>query len=1140
MNSRFTEYSFLSLAAKKASTYVLEQNWFADPLEVRSFFASFDSSIKEIISDLLYLDDLNYQIQKVTVPKSIAIENSKQIHKCRDLSHLPFKAQVLGTAILMALSDEWESILGDSDQYKMAILGNRLDRIEDKKSGKKVFRVGSKTVYRFWADDYSQFVSQTSNGFNRAMEGLEGKRRVCLISTDISSFYPSINLDNLIALLLRSTSVNELEKEHIKKFFSSIKLAMNSAEMHGLPQGMVASGFFANIYLTEFDQKIEQELLSSITLKAKNPKVSFYSRYVDDIRIVVTYDPTKSAPIKRVKSHPIYKAAEACLKSRSLTLSEEKTYILDLDRNGAKLTEGLLAEHMQQLSSKAYGALIPHKAEELSYNFELLFGIDSAADRKPAGGEVQRNKYKPVIDGPGVRPESRKRFAVGKFRRLYLTYKDCSEKLDLIKNRFIDEVFREWKNNPSQIRLLYYVFDLSGYQEKYISESIKFVELYPDLDENIDAKKWIPFIRSSILRTFIDRATKANTCSPSVLKLVEKCLSPKNPWYLRALAWQLLAVYRLGIKPTLHDKTRPTSSEKSVYLAYSFWRFCMAPTKSSGEIVRNGILVAKTVAVSKKAFEEILRIIFKNTDDDELIFKILSENIKEILKLEKFEIRSRKTRAFAQKLSLSVEGKKANKTLKTSTQEDEWSLASEILKDKYRDPLHAVELFTKVVRSLMVLMPDINLAALRGRISPFSFKINPKGQVKYKPRSSLAGWSSLDWESANWLDSTEKGSNWGWPLGLLLRLILTGKKELLFGTPPSYRYNQFINQSKLCAEGGFAPDSLVDILSRLTCWPGTHIQPYKKIFDLLTDLDSTQTELNMLSISNSIRLLNGPKFSKTFESTKLRVFLCQTFNGLPRNQMLSDTLRSRKMVLHTLDEVESRISVNRDIKTACGLAECTDLIIFPEMSVPKEAIGDLFRFVKKNNVVILFGAFPEKDNHGVLRNTLHWMFPTTDRVGNIDVQYLKQDKIFPIEAEISKLGIVPANPQIIWRLNFAPENRLCAINCYELTNIDIKALLSGRVEFVSVCASNTDVSLFDGQAKSYSYDLYGFVCIVNSGLKGGSCIYAPYKGENEKQIIHLHGEEQLLVPAVVIDTSDFRSKKGKPVKTEPAGFKIRK
>lgn len=1140
MNSKFTEYSFLSLAAKKASTYVLEQNWFADPLEVRSFFASFDSSIKDIIDDLMYRDDLEYQIQKVTVPKSIAIEHNKQIHKCRDLSHLPFKAQVLGTAILMALSDEWENVLGDSDQFKMAILGNRLDRVDDKSSGKKVFRVGSKTVYRFWADDYSQFVSQTSNGFNIAMEDLEAKRRVCLISTDISSFYPSINLDNLIEILLSSTSINDLEKEHIKKFMYSVKRAMKLAEMSGLPQGMVASGFFANIYLTEFDRKIENELLSSISLKVKNPKVTFYSRYVDDIRIVVSYDPTKSAPIKRVKSHPIYKAVEACLKSRNLILSEEKTYILDLDRNGAKLTEGLLAEHMQQLSSKAYGALIPSKAEELSYNFELLFGIDSAADRKPAGGEVQRNKYKPVIDGPGVRPESRKRFAVGKFRRLYLTYKDCSEKLPLIKNRFIDEVFREWKNNPSQIRLLYYVFDLSDYYEKYISESIKFVDLYPDLDENVDAKKWIPFIRSSILRTFIDRATKVNTCPPSVLKLVIRCLSAKNPWYLRALAWQLLAVYRLSLKPDLHEKIRPSPSEKSVFHAYSFWRFCMAPSKSTEDIIRNGILVAKTVAVSKKALEEIFRNIFKSTDNDDLALKILAENIKEILKIEKIEIKSRRTRAFAQKLGLSVEGKTTVKFQKNSKVEDEWSLATEILKDKYRDPLQAVELFIKVVRSLLVLIPDLDAAALRGRISPFSFKINPKGQVQYKPRSNSPGWSSLDWESASWIDSTEKGSNWGWPLGLLLRLILTGKKELLFGTPPSYRYNQFINQSRLCAEGGFAPDSLIDILSRLTCWPGTHILPYKKFFDLLTDLDSTCAELKTLSISNSIRLLNGPKFSKTFESTKLRVFLCQTFNGLPRNQMLSDALRSRKMVLHTLDEVENRILVNRDIQSTCGLAECTDLLIFPEMSVPKEAIGDLFRFVKKNNVVILFGAFPEKDNHGKLRNTLHWMFPTTDKVGHIDVQSLKQDKIFPIEAEINKLGIVPANPQIIWRLNFAPENRLCAINCYELTNIDIKALLSGRVEFVSVCASNTDVSLFDGQAKSYSYDLYGFVCIVNSGLKGGSCIYAPYKGENEKQIIHLHGEEQLLVPAVVIDTSDFRSKKGKPVKTEPAGFKVRK
>lgn len=512
MKSRLTEFSFLALAAKKAAVYVLEQNWFADPLEVKSALASFDSLVRSITDDFLGMGEIEYQIRPVEVPKSI-VEGKLgrklgRVHKLRQLSHLPFKAQVSAAAILMMIGEEWDELFGKRDSEGRTILGNRLDCIEI--DGSEKFRLGSRTTYRFWADDYSQFVSLTSKRFNRSLEELKGKRRVALVSTDFSSFYPSIDLNRLADLILSSKSLTEVERPHVKKFFAAIQRGMEAANLSGLPQGMISSGFFANIYLHRFDEQIWSEFTAHPALRGKNPEIHFYSRYVDDIRVIVSYDPPKAKPAKKVEKHHAFVALNSFVTKFGLKTSSEKTHLLDLDRNGAKLTEGLLAEHMQDLATKAYGALVPSKSENLARLFELLFSIDSTAERKPASQEVQRNKYNPVIDGPGVRPDSRKRFAAGRFRRLYLTYKDCSEELGTLKNRFVSEMFREWKSDPSQIRLLFYSFDLAEYSDDMIRDTLEFLDDYPQDPNNLEASHWIPFIKASILRTFIERAVKTN------------------------------------------------------------------------------------------------------------------------------------------------------------------------------------------------------------------------------------------------------------------------------------------------------------------------------------------------------------------------------------------------------------------------------------------------------------------------------------------------------------------------------------------------------------------------------------------------------------------------------------------------------
>lgn len=215
-------------------------------------------------------------------------------------------------------------------------------------------------------------------------------------------------------------------------------------------------------------------------------------------------------------------------------------------------------------------------------------------------------------------------------------------------------------------------------------------------------------------------------------------------------------------------------------------------------------------------------------------------------------------------------------------------------------------------------------------------------------------------------------------------------------------------------------------------------------------------------------------------------------------------------------------------------------MVLPEIFVCGSAIGDLRRFVKKNKVSILCGRYFWKDKKGKTRNSLLWIFPTTDARYGLSTFTLRQDKIFPSQEELQTFSVTPANPKCIWRIDLGEKKRLSALICYELTSSAIKTLLSGRVEAVIICAHNEDVDQFDGQAKIFSHDIHGFVALVNTAKKGGSCVYAPYHGaEHAKQLVQLRGERQFIVCTRQITISDFRGKESQIVKQPPAGFEVK-
>jgi hypothetical protein len=251
---------------------------------------------------------------------SPAVKGSHQ--KLRPLAHMSIRDQTLATAMMMCLAEAIETAQGDtteSDVMKAreggaVSYGNRLQCrwVEMTGSSPRAdFSWGNSRTYRQYFQDYRAFLARPRRVCAELMPQVPSGRELFVVSLDIKSYFDRVDKSALIRELKR------LELEYRKSFgfserLSADKLFWERAERifdwkwrekdhanaklvcgediekleMGLPQGMVASGFFANAYLIGLDRRLHEMAKQSFDL-GDGIKVHDYCRYVDDIRIVV-------------------------------------------------------------------------------------------------------------------------------------------------------------------------------------------------------------------------------------------------------------------------------------------------------------------------------------------------------------------------------------------------------------------------------------------------------------------------------------------------------------------------------------------------------------------------------------------------------------------------------------------------------------------------------------------------------------------------------------------------------------------------------------------------------------------------------------------------------------------------------------
>lgn len=318
----------LAQAWKKTHTFIRRHNWYADVLELDSSAVCLSQNLARWSASIASGKYTPAPAWLVPAPKNglwcfrpphlggwSPREQDNDEDKAsvlRPLAHIGIREQTVTTALMLCLADCIESAQGDTSlapeealAKKVFSYGNRLFCSWSQDHSKGRFAWGNSDTYSRYFQDYQRFAQRPIALATAAEEDLG--LNVFIVSLDLSSFFDTIDIDLLICRMREEYGVFAArtgQDESDELFWQIARQALSfrwRPQDHslsglfrgdvlpsGLPQGLVASGFFANAYLLAFDRGMGN------FIDQRPPHQRFrihdYCRYVDDLRLVVSID----------------------------------------------------------------------------------------------------------------------------------------------------------------------------------------------------------------------------------------------------------------------------------------------------------------------------------------------------------------------------------------------------------------------------------------------------------------------------------------------------------------------------------------------------------------------------------------------------------------------------------------------------------------------------------------------------------------------------------------------------------------------------------------------------------------------------------------------------------------------------------
>ena len=1198
-------------AWKKTASYIRYHNWFSDTLALDRAAVNLPTFIGELRERLQSSESWqNDPLRIVPAPKSQRwrvregvwepVEKGATSARLRPLAHVSLADQVVATALMLCLADRVETLQGDPrrparDQgarRQVVSYGNRL--FCDEIGGELRHRWGSAKLYRGYYQDYRAFLSRPEVAAE-SIPAAEGQR-VYVVIADLRQFYDRVRPDLLSAAIDRVRRDGEAPA-----FFSltaslldwgwhsgderDVRMYAEQAELEdftrvALPQGLVASGFFANVVLLSFDEALRTAIGTEI---APRILLADSCRYVDDLRILVAVAPNSDGSSNDLEktvfgwlSHVLEENATG------LTLSTEKTQVAALGGDERPLVRQ--SAKMNRIQSAVSGGFDALGGEEI---LDAIQGLMRAQEALNIGDDSGW-RLSPV---PDVRDETVARFGAARYRTTFRSIRpllqdddtpDESEvgsgdtppggrlrvartrgELDEDARAFALGLIQRWIDDPSNVRLLRIGLDLWP-DVKLLREVLSLVSPFTEKGGRRKAPRRVAwYCLAEILRAgATETGLVADTESlPSGINLksyreelrkeatrLVTLPGPTIPWYLRQQALLFLAAFDPAGAPVVHTGTGPETQHYRELVRFLrgegdrlrssdfatlavLARRAFVDRERAIELTRPGLNPSRKRQLAQRAPSFLLELI--DTETDVLLFDDLPARVREDL-----------CRA-----SESSDGDHDTLAKAVLSTHPIGSLRNELSLLRFARAF--LERWRQQEPPPEVITPGqikLNLAEDHGVADVENLRI----------LGSRADASGSLYEVPAWC---EDGERWRFQLGFLLRFILSGQPD--FTRPvrrtswkeaeSSYRpaeshwyqrlYGLYSGQPAFGDDWLPITDWMEGFLLALLRWPGCRApegfgwveqgieEARAQIGQRIADLEQRR--------GSATRALILPLLAKRPTATNanrpLRACVVQTAVPAADDFQHTDlTLnesairrRHRNHLSAALAAVERMLALRDTHKGSEGRL---DWLILPELAVhPKDVRTHLVPFARAHRAMILTGLAYEEILAGQpLVNSALWVIPEWSDAYGLQIKTRRQGKahLAPNEQAFNGGGahIVQDFRPCQWLIGYpwsdADAGRpvwLTAAVCYDATDLGLAADLKDQSDILAIPALNKDVKTFDQMALALHYHMFQLVIVANSGQYGGSNAYWPRSDAHIRQVFHTHGQPQASIAFLEID-----------------------
>lgn len=1198
-------------AWKKSAAYIRNHNWFSDTLAVDQAAVNLRTFLRDIRDRLQSSEPWQPDpLRLVPAPKSQRwrvqegawepVRKGAMGAGLRPLAHVRLADQVVATALMLCLADRVETLQGDprdpistqESRAQVVSYGNRL--YCDTCDGELRHRWGSAKLYRAYYQDYRTFLARPEVAA-AAIVRANGKS-LYVVHADLRQFYDRVRPVHLAAAIERISRAGD-----DPRFFSLARAVLNWS-WHGrdavdvgiyakqaglkdftrvaLPQGLVASGFFANVALLVFDEALRAAIGTEVTTGIL---VADVCRYVDDLRILVAVDPSSPSSSSELGVAVSEWLGRVLVDTApELSLSPEKTKVAAIGGDERPLVKQ--STKMSRIQSAVSGGFDALGGEEI---LDAIQGLMRAQEALNVGDDSGW-RLSPV---PDVRDQTVARFGAARYRTTFRSIRPLlrggeepfesalgvresevggrmrvartRRELDEDARAFALGLIQRWIDDPSNVRLLRIGLDLwpdvellrevlsllrpfteSGGRRK-APRRVAWYCLAEVLRAGATETGLVPDVES--LPSGIDIGAYRNELRNEAARLLA-LPGPTVPWYLRQQALLFLAAFDPAGAPVVRTGTAQETRH---------YRELIRFLRGEGDQLA-GSGFATLAVLARRAFVDRARAVGltrpgltparkRELADREPSFLLeLLESETGALRLDDLPARVREDLCRG---SWRFDGDRDTLATAVLDAHPTGSLRNELallrfaiaFLEQWRQQNPLPEVITPVQVHLklsdehgVAKIDDLRIVGSRADASGSLYAVPP------------------------WCEPDER---WRFQLGFLLRFILSGQPDFTRPVRPAdwkdtksaYRppeshwyqrlYGVYSGQSAFGDDWLPITDWVEALLLGLLRWPGCRSPDgfdwiERGIEEARSRIGERASELEQHR-GSATRALILPLVARRptaiGRTRPLRACVVQTAIPAAADIQPADLAldrsairrRHRNHVSAALAAVERMLALRETHKGAEGRL---DWLILPELAVhPSDVRTHLVPFARAHRSMILTGlTYQELWLGKPLVNSALWVIPEWSNAYGLQIRTRRQGKqhLAPYEQALNRGG-APALQGFRpcqWLIGYpwcdAGSDRpiwLTAAVCYDATDLGLAADLRDVSDVLAIPALNKDVKTFDQMALALHYHMFQLVVVANNGQYGGSNAYWPTSDAHVRQVFHTHGQPQASISFLEID-----------------------